>query len=155
MLCAAVQRKRQWLRTNADRDGSASLNRKLGSRAQHALPNDITGGVALAVLTIRAHRRFAVCRKARVEPTAGKARSGLLIELSLEGCRVSDLGENDYAMGDVVRIAPQGGEPFEGQVRWQQGGTVGLKLVRPFHISDLQTLIRTCRGEFDGVKRAG
>ncbi|MCB2079259.1 MAG: hypothetical protein KDE55_16380 [Novosphingobium sp.] len=99
------------------------------------------------VLRIRAHKRFAVCRKVRLGMPAGRPTGALLIELSLAGCRISNVDTSRLAEGDTVSLRPAGIAPFEGTVRWLGDGTAGLRLVRPFHIDELDTLIRWCRGE--------
>lgn len=101
------------------------------------------------VLIIRAHKRFGVCRKAHIERENGDMIEALLIELSLEGCRVGNLAGAEFADGERLTITVPGAEAFAGQVRWQGRGAVGLRLETAFHIAELDHLIRYCRGEFD------
>lgn len=101
----------------------------------------------MSVLVIRAHKRFAVCRKARLEGEDGRAADALLIELSLDGCRVSS--SRRAQVGDLLRLTPSGAEPLEARVRWAGEGTLGLRFVQPLHIAGLDALIRLCRGEYD------
>ena len=108
----------------------------------------------MAVLTIRAHTRFAVCRRARIEHAGGAADDAVLIELSLEGCRLGNIAGRSFAPGERVRVEVAGAPPFTGTARWQGGATLGLKLERAFHVAELDRLIRLCRGELDG-KAAG
>jgi len=58
----------------------------------------------MAVLTIRAHRRYAVRQPVRLGRSDGEAARGLLIELSSEGLRISNLGRRDYAIGEEVTV---------------------------------------------------
>ena len=102
----------------------------------------------MTVLIIRAHKRFAVCRKARLGGSAD-AVHGLLVELSLDGCRLGNVDVSAFTEQDVVIIHVEGAEPFRATVRWRGERTLGLRLVRPFHVAELDHLIRTCRGEFD------
>lgn len=110
----------------------------------------------MSVITIRAHKRFGVCRGAQVRiafPTHDDRddtiHQGLLIELSLDGCRVSGLSSEDVPEDAIVTIAPEGADPFEARVRWSNCNSLGFRLERPFHIPELDRMIRTCRGEFD------
>ena len=106
----------------------------------------------VSVLIIRAHKRFAVCRKARLRRPGKKAEEGLLIELSLEGCRISNLALQAFAIDQTVLLRVDGARTvLEGRVRWLGDGTVGLRFLRPLHAAALDQLIRLCRGEADGV----
>lgn len=106
----------------------------------------------MSVLVIRAHKRFAVCRKARIDGADGCTGDALLIELSLDGCRVST-SNPQAAIGDTLRLTVLGAEPLEARVRWTGEGTMGLRFVRPLHVPALDALIRLCRGE-EGEGRA-
>lgn len=106
------------------------------------------------MLRIRAHQRYAVRREAVILRGTCRVGTGLLVEISQEGCRIGcvmpaaampDRIEN----GEVLVISPEGAEPFEARVRWSGNGTLGFRLVQAFHHHELDRLIRTCRGEFD------
>jgi hypothetical protein len=102
-------------------------------------------------MVIRAHKRFAVCQKARLRRPGKRAEEGLLIELSLEGCRISRLTPDTFALDQQVTLRIEGAKPLEGRIRWLgdslTGGTVGLRFVRPLHAAALDQLIRLCRGQ--------
>ena len=99
-------------------------------------------------MIIRAHKRYAVRRKACLSHGAARAMDGLLIELSLDGCRVSTADEQRrIGIGDVITVHLEGEEPLEGCVRWLGDKVLGLRFVRPLHVSALDRLIRACRGE--------
>lgn len=100
----------------------------------------------MAVLVIRAHKRFAVCRKARVECERGCPADALLIELSLDGCRLS-MKAPQAEVGDLISLSVAGADPIAARVRWAGEGTLGLRFVQPLHIPALDALIRLCRGE--------
>ena len=55
----------------------------------------------MTVLTIRAHRRYAVRQPVRLVKAGAKPVSGLMIELSSEGIRISNLGRSPFAIGDL------------------------------------------------------
>ena len=99
------------------------------------------------LLTIRAHKRYAVCSKVRVRKEGKRGIDGLLIELSLDGCRISNVGKaGGFALGDPLTVRVEGTAPIEGRVRWANESTVGLRFDRPLHIAGLQDLIQLCRG---------
>jgi hypothetical protein len=95
---------------------------------------------------IRAHKRFAVCRKASLRKQGRRGVDGLLIELSLDGCRVSNVSTKaGFALDEHVVVRVPGTGPIEARIRWLREGTVGLRFVRPLHIPALDELIRLCR----------
>ncbi len=100
----------------------------------------------MSVLVIRAHKRFAVCRKARLRRPGKRFEDGLLIELSLDGCRVSSLAPASFALDQTVTLRIDGAEqPLEARVRWLGDGMAGLRFLRPLHAAALDGLIRLCR----------
>lgn len=101
----------------------------------------------MSILVIRAHKRFAVCSAARVSATGTKAQRGLLIELSLDGCRISNLAPGDYPVDQLLTVKVPRFEALDGYVRWSRDGVIGLRFAQPLHIPALDLLIRTCRGE--------
>ncbi|TCM17159.1 hypothetical protein EDF56_106275 [Novosphingobium sp. PhB165] len=109
----------------------------------------------MRVLRYSAHQRFAVRRKATIHHEGRRIGSGLLVELSQEGCRIgclSDAGQSNVLaleISDQVVIKIDGAPPIEGRVRWTEGGILGVRLTHAFHRAELDSLIRTCRGEFD------
>ncbi len=100
----------------------------------------------MTVLTIRAHKRFGVCRKIRLHRAGEIAVDGLLIELSLEGCRISNIDSGQYAPEDRLTITVEGRQPFDACVRWHGERMIGLRLVHPLHHAELAELITHCRG---------
>ncbi len=110
------------------------------------------------MLRFSAHQRYAVRRKASIYREGRRIGSGLLVELSQEGCRIGCLSaagqsniltlEND----DLVILKVEGTTPIEARVRWTGGGTLGMKLTSALHRAELDLLVRTCRGEFDEVE---
>lgn len=101
----------------------------------------------MTVLVIRAHKRFAVCRKASLRKPGKRGVEGLLIELSLEGCRISNVDPQRFEIDQVVTVRIEGAQPFDGRIRWQGEATLGLRFVRPLRFAALDQLIRICRGE--------
>lgn len=111
------------------------------------------------MLRYSAHQRYAVRRKATIHREGRRIGSGLLVELSQEGCRIgclSDAGQSNIAaleIGELVVIKVDGAAPIEAHVRWTGGGTLGMKVVHAFHRAELDHLLRTCRGEFDEAEQ--
>ena len=106
----------------------------------------------MSVLFIRKHRRFAVCRSARVERQDAGTVQGLLIELSRGGCRVSGLPEGAFAIDESVRLLLDGAEPIASHVRWTSDGRAGLHFAPALSPAMLEALILACRD--DSTKRA-
>jgi len=72
---------------------------------------------------------------------------GLLIEMSLEGCRVSNVISHKFAAEDVIDVEIDGLTSFSARVRWQHDKIVGLRLLQPFHSGELAGLVTFCRNE--------
>ena len=101
----------------------------------------------MPVFTIRAHRRFAVCRKVRVRQDKKRGIDGLLIELSRDGCRISHAAKaGGFAIEDLVTLSIGGVAPIAARVRWLHDGAVGLRFAQPLAGAALESLIRHCRG---------
>lgn len=105
------------------------------------------GRLAVSILVIRQHARYGVCRKAQLARPDGRAVSGLLVELSVHGCRLGNIDQSRFTLDETVTLEIPGFDGFEAQVRWVGGGVVGLRFRHPFHIAALERLIRACRGE--------
>lgn len=101
----------------------------------------------MSILVIRQHARYGVCRKAQLSRPGSRAVSGLLVELSVQGCRLGNIDERRFALDETVTLKIPGFDGFEGQVRWIADGVVGLRFRHPFHSAALRQLIRACRNE--------
>ena len=101
----------------------------------------------MSILVIRQHARYAVCRRAQLSRPDSKAVSGLLVELSVHGCRLGNIDERRFLLDETVTLKIPGFDGFEGQVRWVGEGVVGLRFRNPFRSAALERLIRACRGE--------
>jgi hypothetical protein len=94
----------------------------------------------MTVLTIRAHKRYAVRQPVRLGKPGGAPAKGLLIELSSEGFRISNLGRCDYAIGEQVTVE-LGELSLDGRIRWAHDGIAGVRLERPLYPNQLGELI--------------
>ena len=101
----------------------------------------------MSILVIRQHARYAVCRKAQLARPDSTPVNGLLVELSLHGCRLGNINDRHFTLEETVTLKIPGFDGLEGQVRWIGDGVVGLRFRSPFRAAALEQLIRACRGE--------
>lgn len=99
---------------------------------------------AMTVLTIRAHKRYATRQSVRLRSETGKPVDGLLIELSAEGVRISNLhgARFDIAQEVTVQI---GGIDHHGRIRWAHDGIAGVRLSRALHCHEIAGLLEMGR----------
>jgi len=107
----------------------------------------------MTVLTIRSHRRYAVRQPVSLRKPGARAADGLMIELSSEGCRISNLGRGDFAVGEEVTLEI-GERRLAGRIRWAHDGIAGVRLNTALFSSQLAELIAIGRGE-DELPRYG
>ncbi|MBU2340445.1 MAG: PilZ domain-containing protein [Alphaproteobacteria bacterium] len=99
------------------------------------------------ILTIRAHKRYSVRHAVELHGALdGGRRSGLIIELSREGCRISGVETSDLAPGDAVVVECEGTE-LPGRICWVHSGIVGVRLDRPLTARELNARLASLRGE--------
>jgi hypothetical protein len=101
----------------------------------------------MSVLVIRAHERIDVCRKVFLRRNRTCAGVGLLIQLSLGGCRVQSLERTEFCEGDLVSFWIEGHGRIAGEVRWSGGCGVGLLFARPLDQGDLINLLEVLKSE--------
>ncbi|RPF70565.1 PilZ domain-containing protein [Aurantiacibacter spongiae] len=106
----------------------------------------------MSVLTIRSHRRYAMRLPVEVERDGGSNTSGLLIELSQQGARISNLRDADYVAGEQVWIQTADDTALEGTVRWAHDGLAGVRLNRSLHLPELRDLLEANRREVESVE---
>ena len=108
----------------------------------------------MTVLTIRAHKRYAVRQPVRLTQADGSAQ-GLLIELSSEGLRISNLGRAALAVGEAVSVEVDDLR-LSGRIRWAHDGIAGVRLDTALYSHQLGDLIARGRGEpAEDVRRYG
>lgn len=99
------------------------------------------------ILTIRAHKRYSVRHAVELRGALdGNRRSGLMIELSSEACRISGFGGSDLTPGDSVVVECEGTE-LPGRICWVHSGIVGVRLDRPLTARELSARLASLRGE--------
>ena len=99
----------------------------------------------MAVLMIRAHKRYAVRQPVQLGKPGATPAKGLMIELSSEGCRISNLDRCDYAIGEEVTLE-LGELSLGGRIRWAHDGIAGVRLDRALYPSQLGALVAHDRG---------
>lgn len=107
----------------------------------------------MTILVIRKHHRYAVRHKASLCPAKGRRREGLLVELSLEGCRIGIVRAEEFLTGNPVKVRIDGYGDIAGEVRWARGGLAGLRFARPLHVAELDGLLQFCRDPGAGELR--
>ena len=100
----------------------------------------------MTVLTIRAHKRYAVRQTVQLRQKGAKPVAGLMIELSSEGCRISSLGRPAFTLGDPVTVEVDG-ITLNGRLRWMHDGIAGVRLETALYSGQLAELIARGRGE--------
>ena len=110
------------------------------------------GFVAMTVLTIRAHKRYATRQPVRLRAGRAKAVCGLLIELSAEGIRISNLGAARFEIGQPVTVEI-GERDYQGRVRWSHDGIAGVRLDRALHVPEIAYLLEFGRSVPEPVRQ--
>jgi len=99
----------------------------------------------MSVLTIRAYKRYATRLPIRLRRDGRKNAKGLLIELSQQGARISNLGRGKYEAGDSVVIVTPTDLEIEGTIRWAHDGLAGIRLNRSLHLPEMRDLLEQNR----------
>lgn len=106
----------------------------------------------MTVLTIRAHKRYAVRQMVTLRRPGETPVSGLMIELSSEGFRISNLGRPGLTIGEPVTVEFDE-LTFHGRIRWSHDGIAGVRLDRALFSNQVNDLIARGRGEAGGETR--
>jgi hypothetical protein len=108
----------------------------------------------VSVLAIRSHKRFAVRRPVSLHGEDSKLRGCLMIELSSEGCRISNAGSGAF-MADQPVTLDLGDERLDGRIRWAHDGFVGVKFARALRSGELGELLEASRAPLVDERRYG
>jgi len=106
----------------------------------------------MTVLTIRSHKRYAVRQPVRLGKSDANPVSGLMIELSSEGCRISSLARPAFSVGEPVTVEIDELK-FHGRIRWAHDGVAGVRLDSPLFSNELSDLVARGRGDNRGDER--
>jgi len=102
----------------------------------------------MSVFTIRSHKRYAVRQIVSLRTAEGRRAQGLMIELSSEGLRISNLKRGDHAAGDEVTVE-MGDVTLRGRIRWAHDGVAGVRLNQALFTNKLAELVAIGRGEVE------
>jgi hypothetical protein len=100
----------------------------------------------MSVVTIRSHKRYAVRQVVNLRKAGGRRAQGLMIELSSEGCRVSNLKRGEHLEGETVTLEI-GEIALRGFIRWAHDGVAGVRLDNALFSNQLAELVAIGRGE--------
>lgn len=103
------------------------------------------GDSRVSFLTIGNNKRFALRQAVSLRGPDGGILEGLLVEMSLSGCRISNLGKHALRLHDEVTAMLDGFDGLRAYVRWVGDGIVGLRLHRPLHCDGLERILGHCR----------
>ncbi|MCB2067285.1 MAG: PilZ domain-containing protein [Erythrobacter sp.] len=101
----------------------------------------------MSVLTIRTYRRYATRLPVGLRRAGRKSVRGLLIELSQQGARISNIEGGTLEPGDPVVLAAQSGARLSGTIRWAHDNVAGVRLDQPLHLPELRELLDLSRRE--------
>jgi hypothetical protein len=108
----------------------------------------------MTVLTIRSHKRYATRQKVRLCGADERPIEGLLIELSSEGYRISNLGSAaTFSIGQEVTVEIDD-DKYAGRIRWAHNGLAGVRLDSALHTHQIAGLLAQGRGCQDTRKVA-
>jgi len=108
----------------------------------------------MTVLTIRSHTRFALRQAVDLRTDGAQFATGLMIELSAEGCRISGLADVRIGIDQAVEVGIDGGQTLKGHVRWLGEGVLGLRLDAALTNAELAEVLSHSRGPVE-VRRYG
>jgi hypothetical protein len=95
----------------------------------------------MSVFVIPRHKRFAVRHKVQLRNVRGHALAALLIEISLQGCRVSAFGNEQIGVDQPVTIEIDGFGDIDGRVFSSSDKVLGIRFVRPIQGAALHELV--------------
>lgn len=95
----------------------------------------------MTVLTIRAHKRYALRQPVGLAKPDDTSANGLLIELSSEGCRISNLKGTSFIQGEPVAVRVDEKRVLPGRIRWAHDGVAGVRLDNALRTHQLAELI--------------
>lgn len=105
----------------------------------------------MSMLTIRASKRYATRLPVELRRDGRKTVSALLIELSQQGARLSNLGRGKYEPGDSVVICTPTGMELDGTIRWAHDRLAGIRLEQSLHSPEMRDLLDLNRREQSDV----
>ena len=89
---------------------------------------------------ITPHRRYAFRDNVRLRKGDGTLVNGLLIEMSLQGCRISKLDDAEFSLDESVTVEWDSAK-LKGRIRWAHRGIAGIMLAEPLSAQTLAGLL--------------
>jgi len=108
----------------------------------------------MSILIIRRHKRFAVRQAVRLRCAGHKPSSGMVVEVSLDGCRLAMARSSGLSLDQLVTLEIAQHTTVKAQVRWTNEGLVGLRFDPALHVDELDDLLQTCRAPMTPDLRA-
>ncbi len=101
----------------------------------------IQRGAGMSIFTINRHKRFAVRNNVCLRAGNGESQRGLMVEVSLEACRIGDCGHNSFRIDQAVTVEIEGFGDFAGTVRSVGERYCAIRFVQPIASAALQELV--------------
>ena len=98
----------------------------------------------------RAHRRYALHLPVELRSKSTSKAKGLLIEISTQHARISQLERDAYQPGDQVTVRTSCGKKRQGHIRWTRAHIAGVAFDRALRLNELAEWIST-RNEDEGT----
>lgn len=95
----------------------------------------------MAVPPIPRHKRFAIRQNVRLRAGNGEPVSGMMIEVSLDGCRIGALGQHPYRAEQVVTVEVERFGDFRGIIRSAGEHSLAIRFAQPVPSAELQELV--------------
>ena len=95
----------------------------------------------MAAPSIPRHKRFAVRQNVRLRASNGDLVSGMMIEVSLDACRISASGHHPFHAEQVVTVEVDGFGDFRGIIRSAGEHSLVIRFVQPVASAELQELV--------------
>lgn len=99
----------------------------------------------MSVLVLRSCARYAARKEVRLRTQDGLRVDALLTELSLEGCRLTQLGQALLPADETISLRVDRSRELKARLRWQRDGAAGLRFANALHYKELEALIAACR----------
>lgn len=95
----------------------------------------------MSIFVIPRHKRFAVRQKVQLRGGSGLAQGALLIEVSLNGCRVSVSDLDPTRIDQPVTVEIEGFGDIRGHIRSASESIYAIRFARPIQSPQLHQLI--------------
>lgn len=101
----------------------------------------------MSILAITRHKRFAVRQKVRLRSVNGELLSGLMVEVSLEACRIGAAYHPGFRVDQLVTVEIEGFGDFRGIIRSAGERCFAVRFLQAMPSAELQELVRSAGDE--------